>query len=278
MSARTGFVGLLAPLVSDPYFGPIVGGAVEAAYEQELRLLVATTLHEHTREASLLDRMRGTTDGIAISLPEQSSEELLEHPQPVVVVDPLFPLDERVPSVAAAHRSGADQAMRHLLDLGHRRIAAICGPPGWLATEDRRRGYEAALAAAGLPLDPALLTASDFERGPGMEAAATLLELPEPPTAIFAFNDAIAIGALRAAGDRGLRVPEDLSILGFDDIQHATIVAPALTTIRQPLAEMGRAAIGLLSRLVYGGSDERLHIQLPTRLVVRESTAPPRAG
>jgi LacI family transcriptional regulator len=123
-----------------------------------------------------------------------------------------------------------------------------------------------------------LQLASDFELAPGIEAAGRLLELPEPPTAIFAFNDAIAIGALRAARERGLRVPEDLSILGFDDIRHATIVMPALTTIRQPLAEMGRAAVGLLNRVLDGGPGERLHIELPTRLVVRESTAPPQAG
>jgi LacI family transcriptional regulator len=276
--ARSGFVGLLVPLVNDPYFSPIVSGAVEAAYEQELRLVVATTLHEHAREVSLLDGMRGATDGNVIILPEQSSHELLKHPHPVVVADPLFPLDERVPSVAVANRSGADQVMRYLLALGHRRIAAICGPPGWIATEDRRRGYEAALAAAGIPLDPAVQTASDFELAPGAEAAASLLELPEPPTAIFAFNDAIAIGALRAARDRGLRVPEDLSVLGFDDIEHAAIVTPPLTTVRQPLAEMGRAAISLLSRLLDSGPDERLHVELPTRLVVRDSTAPPRAG
>ena len=274
---RNGRLGVLAPLVDDPYFSPIVSGAIEAAYEQELQLVVSTTLHEHAREASLLDRMHGATDGTVVVLPEQSSDELLRRPHPLVVVDPLFPLDERIPSVASAHRSGADQAMRHLLGLGHRRIAAIAGPPGWLATESRRDGYVAALGAAGIPLDPALQTASDFELAPGAEAAARLLDQPEPPTAIFAFNDAIAIGALRAARERGLRVPEDVSVLGFDDMRHATIVAPALTTIRQPLAEMGRAAIGLLSRLLDDPGYEPRHVELPTRLVVRESTASPPA-
>jgi LacI family transcriptional regulator len=277
---RTGLVGVLVPLVHDVYFSAILAGAAEAAYEHELRLVLEPTLHEHAREVSQLDHlMGGISDGALIVLPEASSAELelaLSDRYPFVVVDPLMPLDRRIPSVAAAHRSGADQAMQHLLSLGHRRIAAITGPPGWVATEERRRGYHAALAGAGLTPEPSLEVASDFEVAPGAAAAATLLDLGEPPTAIFAFNDAIAVGALRSARERGIRVPEDVSVLGFDDIAYATIVSPALTTVRQPLAEMGRAAVGLLLRLLDGGRPETPHVELPTRLVVRESTAPPR--
>src|SRR5205823_12924003 len=126
----------------------------------------------------------------------------------------------------------------------------ITGPRGWLATEDRRRGYRAALAAAGILPDPALEVEAVPEIPPGREAAERLLGLPEPPTAIFAFNDNIAIGAIQAARARGLPVPEDLSVVGFDDIEHATIVTPALTTVRQPLAEMGRTAVILLILLL----------------------------
>jgi LacI family transcriptional regulator len=195
-----------------------------------------------------------------------------------VVVDPLMPLDERIPSVSAAHTSGAHHAMGHLLGLGHRRIAAITGPRGWVATEDRRRGYHSALAAAGILPRPELEADSDFEIGGGVEAAGYLLDLPEPPTAIFAFNDNLAIGAIQAARSRGVRVPEDLSVVGFDDIEHATIVTPTLTTVRQPLAEMGRTAVSLLMRLLEGHSFETLRVELATRLVVRESTAPPPAA
>jgi LacI family transcriptional regulator len=164
--------------------------------------------------------------------------------------------------------------MRHLLGLGHRRIAAITGPSGWVATEDRRRGYHAALAAAGILPDPALEVESDFEIAGGADATAALLDLPDPPTAVFAFNDNLAIGAIQAARARGLRVPEDLSVVGFDDSEHATIVSPALTTVRQPLAEMGRTAVSLLTRLLERQRFETLHIELGTRLVVRESTGP----
>src|SRR5881227_48579 len=278
-NGRTGLVGLLVPLIYPAYFSAILSGATEALQEQDLRVVLSPTGHEHDREVTLLERlMHGLTDGALIILPEESSEELerlLDGGYRFVVLDPLMPLAERIPSVSAAHTSGADQAMRHLLELGHRRIAQITGPRGWLATEDRRRGYRAALASAGILPDPALEVESIPEIPPGRVAAERLLDLPERPTAIFAFNDNIAIGAIQAARARGLHVPEDLSIVGFDDVEHATIVTPTLTTVRQPLAEMGRTGVSLLTRLLGRQRFETLHVELATRLVVRESTAPP---
>jgi len=279
-AGRTGLVGVLVPLVYPAYFAAILSGAAEALHEHDLRVVLSPTGGQHDREVSLLDRLvHGMTDGALIILPEESSDELtrlLDEGYRFVVLDPLMPLDERIPSVSAAHTSGADQAMRHLLDLGHRRIAQITGPRGWVATEDRRRGYQAALADAGILPDPALEMEAIPEILPGREAANVLLDLPEPPTAIFAFNDNIAIGAMQAAHARGMRVPEDLSVVGFDDVEHATIVTPTLTTVRQPLAEMGRTAVSLLMRLMERQSFETLHVELATRLVVRESTAPAR--
>jgi LacI family transcriptional regulator len=275
---RTGLVGVLVPLVYPAYFSAILAGAAEALAERDLEIVLSPTGHEHDREVSVLDRFHGLTDGALVILPEESSEELLRllhGGYRFVVLDPLMPLDDRIPSVSAAHTSGADQAMRHLLELGHRRIAQISGPRGWVATEDRRRGYRAALAAAGILPDPVLEVESEPEIDPGQAAAEQLLALPEPPTAIFAFNDGIAIGAIRAARARGLRVPEDLSVVGFDDVEYATIVTPALTTVRQPLAEMGRTGVSILNRLLERQSFETLHVELATRLVVRDSTAPP---
>jgi LacI family transcriptional regulator len=281
-AGRTGLVGVLVPLVYPAYFSAILAGAVEALSEQDLRVVLTPTGHQHDREVSLIDRlMHGLTDGALIVLPEESSEELerlLDQHYRFVVVDPLMPLDDRIPSVSAAHTSGAHQAMRHLLGLGHRRIAAITGPPGWVATEDRRAGYHGALAAAGVMPTPELEVESDFEISGGLEAAASLLDLPEPPTAIFAFNDNLAIGAIQAARARGLSVPNDVSIVGFDDVEGARIVTPALTTVRQPLAEMGRTAVSLLNRLLERQRFETLHVELATRLVVRDSTAPPQTA
>jgi len=277
-AGRTGLVGILVPLVYPAYFSAIVAGAAQALSERDLQIVLSPTGAEHDREVSVLDRLHALTDGALIILPEESSEELerlLDGGYRFVVLDPLMPLNERIPAVSAAHTSGADQAIRHLIELGHRRIAHITGPLGWVATEDRRRGYRAALASAGILPDPALEIQAEPEIRPGREATLRLLELPERPTAVFAFNDNIAIGAIQAARARGLRVPEDISIVGFDDVEHATIVTPMLTTVRQPLAEMGRTAVSLLNRLLERQHFETLHIELATRLVVRESTAPP---
>jgi LacI family transcriptional regulator len=281
-AGKTGLIGATVPMLHHAYFSYILAGAAEGLYEQDMRLVLSPTMHEHHREVSLLERlMHGTTDGAVIILPEESSDELeglLNHGYRFVVIDPLLPLNERIPAVSAAHAAGADQAMKHLLSLGHTRIAAITGPRGWKATEDRRRGYYAALAAAGIMPDPELEVESNFELGGGVVAGEKLLALPKPPTAIFCFNDNMAVGAMQAARARGVGIPEDLSIVGFDDLEEAEIVTPALTTIRQPLAEMGRIAVSLLMRLLDNQRLEALHVELGTRLVVRDSTAPPRVA
>ena len=277
---RTGLIGVTLPLVEAAYFGVILSGASEALYEQDMRIVLCPTLHQHDREVTLLDRlMRGTTDGAVLMLPEESSAELkaLQRDFPFVVVDPRIPLDEGIPVVSAAHGAGARAATEHLISLGHRRIGAITGPREWIACTERINGYHGALAAAGVLPDPELVTVSDFRNGPVTAAAAAkLLDLPDPPTAIFAFNDNVAVGVLRAARERGLRVPEDLSVVGFDDSEQAEIVSPPLTTVRQPLAEMGRMAVSLLLRLLENQRVDALRIQLATKLVVRESTAAPR--
>ena len=274
---RTRLVAALIPYVRGGYFPEILEGIAHAVYDHGLRLVLLPTQHEHAREISLLDwLMQGATDGAVVVLPEETNEELeqaLSDRYPFVVADPLLPLSDRIPTVLGAHRSGAEQAMRHLLALGHRRIAAITGPPGWLATEDRRAAYHASLTAAGIQPDPALEVASDFQVIPAARATASLLDLPDPPTAIFAFNDSIAIGVLHAARLRGLHVPDDVSVVGFDDIEPSILVAPALTTVRQPLSEIGRTAVGVLVRLLERRTGEAApRIELPTRLVVREST------
>jgi LacI family transcriptional regulator len=278
---RAGSVGALVPVVFDEYFARILHGVADAAYEHRLRLLLSPTRHEHAREVALLNEIREETDGAVLVLPEASSEELLEVVADgfsLVVIDPLAPLDARIPSIVAANASGAEQAMQHLLELGHRRIAAITGPPGWVATEERRRAYRGALASAGIPFDASLELEADFDFEPGAQAAAVLLELDRPPTAIFAFNDMIAVGAIRIARSRGIRIPDELSIVGFDDSAYATVVHPALTTVRQPLAEMGATAVDLLVRLMRKEAVDTLHLEPFTRLVVRETTSTPRHG
>jgi LacI family transcriptional regulator len=274
---RTGLIGVMLPIVEAAYFTSILSGASEALYEQDMRMVLCPTLHHHEREVTLLDRlMHGTTDGAVLMLPEESNEELKvlrRKGYAFVIVDPRVALDEGIPAVSAANASGARAATEHLLSLGHRRIGAITGPQIYLASTERLNGFHGAMAAAGVLPDPSLVLDSGFDIESGAKAAARLLDMADTPTAIFAFNDNTAIGALRVARERGISVPDELSIVGFDDSEQSAIVTPALTTVRQPLAEMGRMAVSLLVRLLDGQRLEALHIELKTRLIVRASTA-----
>jgi DNA-binding LacI/PurR family transcriptional regulator len=275
---RTGLIGFTVPFVDENYFTAILSGAAEALYEQGQRVVLSTTHHEHDREVTLLERLlNGTTDGAIVLLPEESREELCrlqEYGYPFVVADPREALDDGIPAVTATNAAGGRVATEHLLRLGHRRVALITGIRDWTATEERLVGYKAALAGAGLPFVPDLVVEGAYTIETGHAATRRLLELPEPPTAIFASNDNMAAGSLQAALERGLRVPEDLSIVGFDDTGIARSVFPRLTTVRQPLAELGRTAVNLLNRLIEGQRTEALRVELATRLIVRESTGP----
>ncbi|MCP2095810.1 MULTISPECIES: LacI family DNA-binding transcriptional regulator [Actinosynnema] len=191
---------------------------------------------------------------------------------PVVVIDPVDLPPPDVPSVGAANWAGGLAATEHLLELGHRRIAAIGGPPGLLCSRARVDGYRAALDRAGIGVDPALVRHGDFRHGGGMRAATGLLALPDPPTAVFAGNDEQALGVIEAARVAGLPVPEALSVVGFDDLPVAVWSSPALTTVRQPLAEMGRHAGRMLADLVAGRPLGAQRVELATELVVRAST------
>lgn len=276
-TGRTGLVGVTLPVIHPTYFSAIVASVAEALDEYDMRMVLCPTQHQHDRELSLIERlMHGTTDGAILVLPEESGSELrtlARRGYRYVVVDPAEQPEEDIPAVSAAHSAGADQAVRHLLGLGHRRICAITGPRGRMATEERLRGYNAAMAGAGVLPGPGLVAESDWTVEGGFAAGARLLALADPPTAIFAFNDQMAIGAMRAARSRGRRIPEELSIVGFDDITEAQFVTPGLTTVRQPLAEMGRMAVSLLVRLLDDLADTALHVELATRLVVRDSTS-----
>ncbi len=279
--ANTRLVGITMPYTAPAYFATILQGAVEALLDHDMRAVVFPTRHEHSREASLLEQLsHGGADGALLVLPEESNEELEALAVmgfPFVVVDPLQQPTSGIAAVSAANASAGAQATNHLIALGHRRIAAITGPRKGVATTGRLRGYHAALVAAGLSPDPSLEIESDFLLDGGKRAALGVLQRPNPPTAIFAFNDSMAIGVLHAARELGIKVPEQLSVVGVDDVPEARAVIPQLTTVRQPLAEMGRMAVNLLLRLRDGQNLEPLHVELETRLEVRSSTAPPPA-
>ncbi|WP_062437132.1 LacI family DNA-binding transcriptional regulator [Herbidospora daliensis] len=195
---------------------------------------------------------------------------------PLVVLDPAGDPGRGVPSVGATNWSGGLEATRHLLELGHRRIAMITGPEFAFSSRARLDGYRTALDAAGIPADPALIRRGAFQIEDGVEYARELMELAHPPTAIFTANDGMAIGVYRAAHELGLRIPDDLSVVGFDDMATWRWTNPPLTTVRQPLAEMGSAATEMLVKLATGEPLPQRRVELGTELMIRGSTAAPR--
>lgn len=194
---------------------------------------------------------------------------------PLVVLDPMSLPRVEVTSVGSTNFAGGLSATQHLLTLGHRRIGYVGGPPGSGCNQARLHGYRAALENAGIPADPELVQNEHFRYDVGLRAGARLLDLPERPTAVVGGSDTIALGVLESARLRGLRVPQDLSVTGFDDTELARMASPPLTVVRQPLREMGRVAVKTVLQMAAGEALDSHHVELATELVVRSTTAPP---
>ncbi|MEU4833056.1 LacI family DNA-binding transcriptional regulator [Streptosporangium sp. NPDC023615] len=266
------------PYLLTDYFGLIVSSIGETVDLHGGQVILGTG--EAAQRAPVLATLpdRPGVAGAILILPPEPGEELMrlrDRGFPFVVIDPRTPLPRDIVAVSAAHFAGARGLMAHVVGLGHRRVGIIGGPVRWLPSEARLAGYTASLADVGV------LPSSDLQRHVpepttehGYRAARELLDLPERPTALVAFNDKMAVGVLRAAAERGLRVPGDLSVAGFDDIDLSRATLPMLTTVRQPLQEMGRMAVTLLMRLLNRHTLEALHVSLGTDVVVRDSTGP----
>jgi LacI family xylobiose transport system transcriptional regulator len=194
---------------------------------------------------------------------------------PLVIVDPTGEPAHDTPSVGATNWSGGLAATRHLLGLGHRRIGVIAGPEQILCSRARLDGYRAAMDAVRMPVDPGLIRHGNFHVDDGIREGRALLRLEDRPTAIFACNDLQALGVYQAARDLRLHIPDDLSVVGFDDLPVATWVGPPLTTVRQPLFQMAAAAARMVVRFARGEPPGQARLELATELIVRESTAPP---
>ncbi len=258
----------------------IVMGAGRVARENHLAL-VTTELHgRHTPgrgwiEGVLQRRPLGLIVVFSDLSPRMRSQ-LGASGIPFVVVDPTGEQLPDTPSVGATNWSGGLAATRHLLGLGHRRIGMLTGPGDLMCSRARLDGYRAAMDAAGVPVDPQLVACGDFHVRSGVEYAEAVLRRPDPPTAIFAGNDLMALGVYQAARAARLLIPDELSVVGFDDLPAAGWVGPPLTTVRQPLSEMAVTAARLVIALARGEAPAQTRVELATELVVRESTAPPR--
>ncbi|MFD8380201.1 LacI family DNA-binding transcriptional regulator [Streptomyces sp. NPDC059679] len=257
-------------------FGPAatLAGINEAA--QSAGYLVSTIALTATDQASVagaLDRLLGEgADGVIAIAPQRSvGQALVEsgHDIPLVTLDKSF--GERVPVVAGDSASGARQATEHLLGLGHRTVWHIAGPAGWIAAEARLDGWRAALKDAGAVAPEPLF--GDWSADSGYELGRRVAERPEV-TAVFVSNDQMAVGVLRALHEAGRRVPEDVSVVGYDDIPEAAHLLPPLTTVRTDFAEVGRRCLALMLDQLHRAPEPGVRVDIPTELVVRRSTGP----
>ncbi|GAB3453916.1 LacI family DNA-binding transcriptional regulator [Massilia terrae] len=226
--------------------------------------------------ARISQMLHGLWDGLVYVLPRMTDDylETLEKSSSPIVLINYFRHETTLPVVRGDNVNGAHDAVRHLVDLGHRRIGFVRGNAYTGQSDLRERGYMSALSDAGIELDPALVYQGDFSQQSGFDGARELLALDAPPTAIFAANDGMALGVLNAIREKNLRIPEDISVIGFDDIPTAAMTQPPLTTLRHPFGEMAQAAVQELTRRIQGQPGRRQRIEFPSEFIIRASTGP----
>lgn len=277
--AGTGLVDLVFHRLGSPWSMEIIRGVESAAAEARTSVVLSELGGEHRPPRTWLDTTLARPPVgvllVASRLTDPQQRQLTSRSIPFVVIDTDGEPPANVPTVGSDNWNGGLAAARHLLELGHRRIGGIAGPADMLCSRARMDGLRTALEGAGRSLDPALVRSGNFEVESGYAAGRELLDRPDRPTGIFAGSDMQAIGALRAAQELGLRVPDDVSVVGYDDLPLAQWTAPPLTTVRQPLREMGTTAARMVLDLAAGRSPTAPGVNLATELVVRESTAPP---
>ncbi len=277
-SGRSKVIGLLVYELGSSYFNQLIRGIDAAVTGIGYDLMLYTTHARREREAQhAAELASGPVDGLIIVLAVDIMsyvDRLHRQRMPFVLLD--YDSDTGGTTfITAANRQGTREAVDHLIGLGHRRIGFITGTPGTSSARERLAGYRASLRRANIEHDPRLVVKGDFLEERGYEAMKQLLSLEDRPTAVFTSADTAAFGALQAIREAGLRVPHDISIVGFDDIPEASLVTPALTTVRQPLREMGATAVRLLQRLMDEPDATPRRTELATELIVRDSSGPP---
>lgn len=279
---RSGKILVTVPDIANPFFSLILQGIESAALRSGYAVLLGDTQHDDSREQQYaLMLQRREADGLIFlghRLPKAAAGIVRSKPrgQAPVVNGCEFSPSLGVPSVHIDNAKAAFEAIDHLCQLGHRRIGVVTGPMASPLSRDRLKG-----ATARVDRDRTrvaiVVAGGDFSIESGIAAGDQLLSAARPPTGIFCFNDEMAIGVLHSARQRGLRVPDDLSVIGFDDIRFAQYMDPPLTTIRQPMRELGEATVRLLLNILRGNVKDAVSVTLPHALIVRASTAPPRA-
>ena len=272
---RAHLVGLIIPDIQNPFYAEIARGVEDAAYKSEYALLLCNSDDNLEKERFYLDVMQAeSVDGIVLPPFDETDAavvDLVKTGMPVVCVDRSL-ARLKTDLVEVDNYQGAFEAVTHLIDKGHSDIALIEGRTHVSTSRERRRGYLDALAARGVAVRKELTRAGDFKQDSGRVLANELLQLKKPPTAIFVVNNLMTVGALAAIHQRGLRVPEDVAIVGFDDLPWAEALDPPLTVVRQPAYDVGRQAMELLLQRILEPSRPPVTVRLRPELVVRRST------
>lgn len=273
---KTGVVQLLLPRLDDEYFLPILAGAAQVLREAAVRLELLSSSDHPEEEVHRIDAVAArATDGMLVVLPSEDAIAQLERSRrPFVLIHNQGGLLSTAPSARITSWEGGFVATKYLTDLGHRRIAYIGKTTLARDAIERIAGYRAALDAANLPIDPQLQCDGNFNEADGYAATKTLLALPEPPTAIFAGNDRQAAGVYRALHELGIAVPDDVSVVGFDNLPFTELLSPPLTTVHAPRLELGRTAATMLLRLMHGERLDMPRAVLPTKFIERQSCRP----
>jgi LacI family transcriptional regulator len=279
---QSGLIDLVIMRLEGGYDLAIMHGVQDAFSESGHRLVVFATNEDETTERLWLRRMLDqSTDGVLLLLPYEQvgiPNALMAQNIPFVAIGDRNEPTTVFPTISSTIWLGGYTATEYLISLGHRRIGIITCPLHLTTSRARLAGYREALERAGIAVDPALIHEGNYLLGDGVRQTHALLDLPDPPTAIFAGNDAQATGVYQALYERNIRVPDQMSVVGFDDVMYTAQMSPPLTTVHQPLVEMGRMAANMLLRLISGFSLDSNHVELSTSLVVRESCAAPRTG
>ncbi len=277
-TGKTEAVGLVTPEIREPFFAELASAFEDEADRHGYTVFISSTRSDRKREIASLERLHDRhIDGLVLmtNTPDDGTlASLIGKRRNVVILDEDIP-GVNAPRLFVENREGAERATRHLIEAGHSRIAYLGGPQGLFSVVERHAGFQDAMAAAGLTVRPEYVSLGGFD--PELARAATLkfLALPEPPTAIFASSDYLAIGAVMGLRDAGVSVPDDVSLIGFDDMPFGTLLTPPLTAIRQPVEQIGRSGFQLLLQLLNGETPPPL-TRLPVELIRRQSVGAPR--
>jgi LacI family transcriptional regulator/LacI family repressor for deo operon, udp, cdd, tsx, nupC, and nupG len=274
-SGHAHLVGLIIPDIQNPFYAEIARGVEDAAYASEYALILCNSDESLEREKFYLDVMQAeSVDGIVLPPFDDTDVgvvEIVKTGIPVVCVDRSH-AQVKTDLVEVDNYQGALEAVRHLIERGHRSIGLIEGRSQVSTSRERRRGYLDALAAQGIPARKELIRAGDFKQESGRLLANALLDLRKPPTALFVCNNLMTVGALAALHQRGLRIPADMALVGFDDLPWAEALDPPPTVVRQPAYNVGRQAMELLLKRIMEPNRPPVTVRLLPELVIRKST------